>query len=160
MMYLTDLFSTLWVQMIIMIIFVTLVILAMAIDLIVGIRKSKRSGHEFASSPLKRTASKFLLYVSTLILASSIDIAQMIMVHSWVAQHHGSFPLLPVFSFAATALLLTVEIKSVLESAEAKEKARLLEVGKLYFDWAKNHKTEFKAFSEAIAKKQNNNEKD
>lgn len=153
MIYINNLLDTIGIQLLIIVLFAVLVLGAAMIDLIIGVRKSKRAGNKFGSSPLKRSVTKLLIYFSTLVLAGFIDTAQMVMVHSWTFQHSATFPVLPFFSFVVTVLLLTVEIKSVLETSEQKDKARMLEIGKMYYNWAASHKIEFKEFNEMMQNK-------
>lgn len=103
-----------------------IVILAIVFDLISGLYKAKLRGDFRSSLALKRTISKFLSYIGSMLLATGVDILVFVC---------GFFSLLgiealhgiPVFTCLIGIFLLVVEFISIREKADDKTKARMSE---------------------------------
>lgn len=99
-----------------------LVTVAMAADLVTGVRKSRRLGRKINSRGYKRTCGKAVNYFLPMMCLSCIDILASAVIG------------LPVFTMVFGAYCVFCELKSVLETTHDKEAIRndireLLELG-------------------------------
>lgn len=92
--------------------FHALVLVAIAVDLCSGYRKAKRLGEDRTSKALRRTVSKINSYYSCLLLMSMIDVTLFI-IDIW---DRVGIPELPYFAGVGTALIIGIELKSVIEN--------------------------------------------
>jgi hypothetical protein len=100
----------------------TLVImLAMAVDFASGYYKAKLRGEERNSLGLKRTVSKFILYVGSVMIASGVD-SIFFVCGFWEMVHLPALRPVPVVSTVISVFICAVEIRSVWEKAERKQK--------------------------------------
>lgn len=102
-----------------------LVFLAIIGDLISGVRKATKAGKERFSYGYRRTVDKLCKYYNSLFSISIVDCFLMMMVYvfqtkGWMA----SFPVFPVATVVVGCYLAFVEVCSVFEKLEDKEKAR------------------------------------
>lgn len=98
-----------------------IVLMAMVVDLISGLRKAKQRGDLRTSTGLKRTLSKFISYEGGMLIASGVDI----LIH--LCKLYQLFHLdvicgVPVITCGVGVFLCIVEFISVREKAEAKTK--------------------------------------
>ncbi len=99
-----------------------LVVVAMAIDLITGVRKSRKLGHSINSRGYKRTCNKAMNYFLPMMCLSCIDVIASAVVG------------LPALTMIFGAYCVFCELKSVMETTHDKEAIRndvreLLELG-------------------------------
>ncbi len=99
-----------------------LVVVAMAVDLVTGVRKSRKSGHAINSRGYKRTCRKAMNYFLPMMCLSCIDVIASAVVG------------LPVLTMVFGAYCVFCELKSVMETTHDKEAIRndvreLLELG-------------------------------
>ena len=124
------------------------VLFAILADLAAGYRKAKKNGFLRSSKGLRRTVKKIAEYYNLMFVVSIIDIVQM------VAIWQGNFPIptMPFFSFAATIFLCFIELKSIYERKNEKERADIEEVAKFIVKTAKSKDTKqlIEKFSEII----------
>ena len=96
-----------------------IVFVAMSIDLLVGLHKSKLRGEKRRSDSLKRSAYKFVLYEGVMCIAALIDVS-LFLCHGFqlfgVSVLHG----VPVMSFVLAIFFCAVEGLSVREKADEK----------------------------------------
>lgn len=99
-----------------------LVVVAMAVDLVTGVRKSRKSGQAINSRGYKRTCRKAMNYFLPMMCLSCIDVIASAVVG------------LPVLTMVFGAYCVFCELKSVMETTHDKEAIRndvreLLELG-------------------------------
>lgn len=97
------------------------VLLAMAVDLVSGIRKAKQRGDMRTSRALRQTLSKFVSYQGGLLIASGIDV----LIHLCKAYelfHLNIISGVPVVTCMVAIFLCIVEWLSVREKADKKTK--------------------------------------
>ena len=90
----------------------TLVLMAIIVDLVSGYRKAKRLGEDRTSKALRRTVNKINSYYSCLLLMSMIDVT-LFLIDIWALV---GIPELPYFAGICTALIIGIELTSVVEN--------------------------------------------
>lgn len=117
-------------MLIIALVAMIVVLMAMIVDLISGLRKAKVRGEYRSSEALKRTFTKFITYEGGMIIALCFDI----LIHmSRLVQLFGLDVIygVPVISCLVGAFLCVVEFISVREKAEQKTKKQMDDAAKL-----------------------------
>lgn len=107
-----------------------LVIGAMLIDLCAGLYKAKLRGEIRSSWGLKRSLSKFISYIGSMLIAAGVDL----MIHfckAFQLFHLEILYGLPVITCLIAIFLLIVEFLSVREAADEKTKTEVSRVEKL-----------------------------
>lgn len=110
-----------------------LVIVAMAVDLVSGVRKAKLRGEARTSYGFSRTLTKFLVYEGILIISVCIDV----LLHFGLWQFTDINYVIPCIELIMAAILCGVELWSVYEKAEDKQRrrmAKLAEAGATFID--------------------------
>jgi uncharacterized membrane protein len=105
-----------------------LVFLAMAIDLIAGLRKAKKRGEIRSSWGLKRTIDKFVSYEGAMLIAAMADV-MVFFCHVWEIVGLKMLQGVPVLSCVLAVFLLLVEFISVREKADEKTKTEISRAG-------------------------------
>ena len=118
-----DIFDGVSTMLIIFCIEVFVVIGAMAVDLASGIHKARMLGEARRSESLKRTVSKFILYVGSLCIACGIDMIFFVS-QLWSLVGLGLLTKIPLISTLAAILSCAIEYKSIWEKAEDKQRRR------------------------------------
>lgn len=116
-------------------------------DLISGIRKAKRRGEFRTSTGLRRTIDKILRYHLALFMLNMIDAAHIFSfwyLNGWWEFHVPCFPLFSTIGAMGEGV---IEVKSIFEKAEEKDKAKYIELGHILAEIAKH-----KDANEAIEK--------
>ena len=114
--------SQMWV---IFIVETLIVVVAMGVDFVSGWYKARLRGEERTSIGMKRTVGKFILYVGSLLIACGIDsIAHMC--GFWSLFHVPFLASVPVVTSVAAVFVCAVEIRSVWEKAEKKQRKEAL----------------------------------
>jgi hypothetical protein len=103
-----------------------IVVLAMAIDFASGLYKAKLRGEVRSSLGMKRTISKFILYVGSILIGCGID-SIFYICGFWEIIHFTTLLKVPVVTTIISVFICAVEIRSVWESADAKQKRVALE---------------------------------
>ena len=103
-----------------------LVGIAVAVDLISGVRKAKQRGEIRTSYGLRRTVDKALRYYSLMIIAFLFDC-----IITFYVQY-------PVATFVFAAFLFAIELKSIWENADTKTKKNELQIMKEIAEFLKN----------------------
>ncbi len=104
-----------------------IVLMAMIIDLAAGLHKAKINGQMRSSWALKRSVSKFISYIGSMLIAIGIDVL-LNLSHIYRLAGLGELRGVPLVSSLIAIFLLCVEILSIRESATLKERKRQEEV--------------------------------
>ena len=126
-------------------------LLFIALDFWAGIRKAKKRGDVIRSDKMKRTMDKVSRYYNAILAMLVVDGIQMsAFVFMYLYFGWANAYTFPVFTMLATLFVAAVEIKSIYEPADAKEKQELKDVQALAVAIA-SHKDDVKEIAEAIA---------
>lgn len=124
------------------------VLISMSVDFVSGFHKAKLRGEERNSYGLKRTVSKFILYMGSLSIACGIDLI-FFSCKFWELIHFSALTSIPVVTTIIAVFICVVEIRSIWEKADKKhreEAARAIDlISKLI-----NKDTLKDAFTEAL----------
>jgi hypothetical protein len=105
------------------------IILAMSVDFAAGYHKAKLRGEERNSLGLKRTVSKFILYIGSVLIASGVDLIFYVC-GFWKVIHFSALSTVPVVTSAVSIFICVIEIRSVWEKAEKKHQQEALQAAK------------------------------
>ena len=126
-------------------------LLFIALDFWAGLRKAKKRGDMIRSDKMKRTMDKVSRYYNAILAMLVVDGIQMsAFVFMYLYFGWANAYTFPVFTMLATLFVAAVEIKSIYEPADAKEKQELKDVQALAVAIA-SHKDDVKEIAEAIA---------
>lgn len=117
-----------------------LVLVAIASDLISGVRKAKASGTYRSSQKYRRTACKTGKYYAGLFAVTTVDFMQIVALFHFELQGGMHIPQFPILTYVAAILIGLNELKSIFESSEDKDKAKVKEAVNLLVEIAKQHK--------------------
>lgn len=121
-----------------------------ALDFWAGIRKSKKRKIRIRSDKMKRTVYKISKYYNAILAMMVVDIIQMVaFIFLWKFNGWDLYTF-PIFTLAAVIFVGAIEIKSIVEPADAKEEREFNEVTELAKAIAE-HKSDPKEIAEAIA---------
>ena len=114
------------------------VLLFILADLWSGIRKAKKAGIKIKSDKLKRTADKIARYYNVLLALTVVDALQLVSI--WYVNLHGghSIIMFPWVTLLGAFGIAGIEIKSMMEGIEEKEKKDAQEMFKLLIGVLKN----------------------
>lgn len=124
-------------------------IMFVALDFWAGIRKARQRGEDLRSDKMQRTLAKLSRYynaILAMLVVDAIQISAFIFLHVFNGWNLWT---LPVFTFLGVGFTATVEIKSIFEPANAKEKKELKEVTELAAAIAE-HKSNPQEIAQAI----------
>jgi hypothetical protein len=131
-----------------------------ALDFWAGVRKAKKRGDMIRSDKMKRTMDKVSRYYNAILAMLVVDGIQMsAFVFMYLYFGWANAYTFPVFTMLATLFVAAVEIKSIYEPADAKEKQELKDVQALAVAIA-SHKDDVKEIAEAIAEYLKNDNKE
>lgn len=139
----------------IIVLFITLIILItplffIGFDFWAGTRKAKLRGEPITSNGWKRTTAKIARYYNMLLALLVLD-AMQVMGFWYLNNFSGwSAPLFPFIVFAGAIFVGAIEVKSIMEPANDKERREMKQVAALAVEIAKN-KTEPDELAKAIA---------
>lgn len=125
-------------------------ILFIALDFWSGIRKANARGDRIRSDKMQRTVAKMSRYYNAILAMLVLDLVQMsgfVFLHIFNQWTLYTFPL---FTMLSVLFVATIEIKSILEPADAKESREMKEVSELARAIAQ-HRSDPKEIAEAIA---------
>ncbi|MGP1465282.1 MAG: hypothetical protein ACTTKJ_06665 [Prevotella koreensis] len=125
-------------------------IVFIALDFWAGIRKARIRGTRICSDKMQRTARKMSRYYNAVFAMGTLDCIQicaMVFLHIY----HG-WPLwtFPLFTLVGVGFTAVIEIKSIIEPADKKERRQIVGVAELAKAIAE-HKSDPKEIAEAIA---------
>ena len=121
-----------------------------ALDYWSGIRKARKRNDPIRSDKMKRTVDKVARYYNAILAMVVLDIIQIsafLFLHVYNGWSAYTFPF---FTLIAVLFVAAIEIKSIVEPADAKESRELKEVTALAKAIAE-HKSDPKEIAEAIA---------
>ena len=122
-----------------------------ALDYWAGIRKARKRGEAIWSDKMKRTIDKISRYYNAILAMMVVDAIQMsafiflYLYYGWTAYT------IPVFTLAAILFVAAIEIKSIYEPADVKERRENQDVIELAKAIAA-HKSDPEEIAEAIAR--------
>ena len=122
----TNVFNGLGGMVIVAVMAMLVVLFAMSVDLVSGIRKAKLRGELRTSTALKRTLTKFISYQGGMIIALGVDM----LIHMSQLLHLFGLKAIygvPVVTCLVGVFLLVVEFISVREKYDAKTKKEMQE---------------------------------
>lgn len=127
-------FSVIWILFFILVSPVFFVLF----DFWSGVRKSKQRGIPITSDGWRRTLTKLARYYNVLLALVVVDALQMIGV--WYMDNYYShhIPIFPFLTLAGAVVIGLIEIKSIFEKAEDKEKRDMRSAVELGAQIAKN----------------------
>jgi hypothetical protein len=119
-----------------------LVLVLIFLDLWSGVRKAKQKNMYISSYGFRKTISKIARYFNVLFAVTIIDVMQMLAIFE--IKQGGAMPfipVLPIFTFLAAIFIGVIEIKSIYEKSDQKEKAKAAETAKIIGETLKNNDT-------------------
>ena len=125
-------------------------IIFIALDYWAGIRKAKARGEAIRSDKMKRTADKIARYYNCILAMMVVDVIQitafvfLYLFNGWDAYTF------PFFTLCAVLFVAAIEVKSIFEPADVKERKQMKEVAELAKAIAE-HKSDPAEIAEAIA---------
>ena len=121
-----------------------------ALDFWAGIRKAKKRHESIRSNKMKRTADKVARYYNVILAMMVLDVIQIsAFLFLWRYNGWGCYTF-PAFTLLAVLFVGAIEIKSIIEPADAKEARDMNEVIELAKAIA-DHRNDPKEIAEAIA---------
>lgn len=109
------------------------------LDLWAGIRKAKARGEYRSSYGLRKTVDKLRKYYNMMLAITATDIIQMVAIHNLHTQDSGgSLPVTPIYTIIGALFVSVIEIKSIYEKNEDKDKAKVTEAAKAISKMATN----------------------
>lgn len=129
-----------------------------ALDFWAGIRKSHKRGIEIYSNKMKRTVDKIARYYNAILAMMVLDAIQIgAFLFLWKFNDWDLYTF-PLFTLIAVLFVAAIEIKSIVEPADAKEWHELQEVTQLAQAIA-SHKDDPKQLAKDIAEYLRNDDK-
>lgn len=126
-------------QLIMLAFIYTLVLVVIFLDLWAGVRKAKARGEYRSSYGYRKTVDKIGRYFNMILVITAIDAVQMLAVWQLNQQTTYNLPILPILTFIGAMFVGFIELKSIYENSEEKEKAKINEVAKLAGQIVKDH---------------------
>lgn len=121
-----------------------------ALDFWSGIRKSRKRGIQIYSDKMKHTVNKIARYYNAILAMMVVDSIQICAFIFLWRFNDWSLYTFPAFTLVAVCFVAAIEIKSICEPADAKERKELKEVTELAQAIA-NHKNDPKQLAKDIA---------
>lgn len=105
-----------------------LVLAAAAADLASGLRKARRRGETTRSRALRRTVDKLARYYNVLIVLTVVDAMQITAAVFLRTVESYDVPTIPIFTLIGSLGMAFIEVKSIFEKGNDKEKQQLAEL--------------------------------
>lgn len=105
-----------------------LVLAAAAADLASGLRKARRRGETARSRALRRTVDKLARYYNVLIVLTVVDAMQITAAVFLRTVEGYDVPTIPIFTLIGSLGMAFIEVKSIFEKGDDKEKQQLAEL--------------------------------
>lgn len=115
-----------------------LVLAAAAADLASGLRKARQRGETTRSRALRRTVDKLARYYNVLIVLTVVDAMQITAAVFLRTVEGYDVPTIPVFTLIGSLGMAFIEVKSIFEKGNDKEKQQLAELVSLLESIADN----------------------
>lgn len=120
-----DIFNTMFPQFAILIIVYIVVLIAIFLDLLSGIKKAKLNGEHTTSYGYRRTVNKIISYYLFLFGMTLIDVLQMLTICQINERCSCRIPLIPIITYLTGIFVVFIEIKSVYENHDKKMRNNL-----------------------------------
>lgn len=150
-------------QLIVLLFFMVLLLITplvfIGLDYWSGIRKARKRGEPIISDKMKNTIYKISRYYNAILALMVVDAIQITAFIFLFLFNGWSAWTFPVFTLGAVLFVAAVEIKSICEPADVKERKEMKDVAVLAQAIAE-HKSDPKEIAEAIAKYLNGKEND
>lgn len=147
---LSELFVVMWM---LFGIYIGLFLMILA-DLCSGTRKAKKRGEMRTSYMYKRTIDKIARYYNALIALTIIDAMQIVGMWYLTCYYGWTIPIFPIVTLVGAIGMCAVELKSIYEKADEKERGNYKDVAALAVEIAK-HKTEPSEIAQAVVEYMN-----
>lgn len=105
-----------------------LVLAAAAADLASGLRKARRRGETTRCRALRRTVDKLARYYNVLIVLTVVDAMQITAAVFLRTVEGYDVPTIPIFTLIGSLGMAFIEVKSIFEKGDDKEKQQLAEL--------------------------------
>lgn len=130
-----------------------------AFDLWAGIRKAKQRNEKISSDGWKRTVNKVARYYNALLALVVVDGMQIAGV--WYLDNYYGYhiPVFPFITLLGAFGVAAIEVKSIYEKAEEKERREMKQVATLAAEIAK-HKVDPTEIAKAVVEYMNNGKED
>ena len=125
-------------------------IIFIALDYWAGIRKAKARGEKILSNKMKRTADKVARYYNCILAMMVLDVIQITAFVFLYLYNGWNAYTFPFFTLCAVLFVAAIEIKSIYEPADVKERKQMKEIAELAKAIA-DHKSDPAEIAEAIA---------
>ena len=135
-----------------------LIFLFVFLDLWAGIRKAKQRGEYRSSKGLRKTVDKISRYFNMILVITAIDAVQMLAIGLLNPQTSHHLPVLPFFTFLGTIFVGFIELKSIYEKNEDKEKSKIADAARVLSE-VLQHRDEQDVLERVIAYLKTENEK-
>lgn len=107
------------------------VLLVVMLDLWSGLRKAHRMGRYRSSYGLRKTVDKLASYFNMLLVLTMIDVMQILSFYHLNPQLSFNVPLFPALTLIGAVFAGAIELKSIYEKTNDKEKGRYQETARL-----------------------------
>lgn len=108
-----------------------LVFMSILADLWSGVRKAKKRNIARTSYGFRQTVRKLAKYYNALLALTIIDAMQITAIWYLDTYYKYEIPILPIITFIGAIGFALIEVKSIFEKAEDKDKAQYENVGRL-----------------------------
>lgn len=115
-------------------------LLFIAFDFWAGIRKAKQRKEPITSDKWKRTVDKIARYYNALLAVLVVDCLQMAGLWYLDTYRDYHFPIFPAITLIGAIAIGAIEIKSIYEKAEEKEKKEYRDIAALIVEITKHNK--------------------
>lgn len=109
----------------------TLIFIVVLLDLWSGVRKARQRGEYRSSYGLRKTVEKLARYFNMMLVLTVIDAMQMLAVSHLNPQVSFSFPIVPFLTIIGAIFVGIIELKSIYEKNEDKDKGKYQDAAKL-----------------------------
>lgn len=137
-----NLFTVFWPQLTMLAIIYILVLVMIALDLVAGVRKARQRAQYRTSFGYRKTIEKVARYYNAIFVITVIDVVQMLAVWQLNEQTSHKLPLLPFLTFAGAIFVGFIELKSIYEKSEDKERAKIADAAAVLGAALKNRDTQ------------------
>ena len=135
---------------------VLIVIIAMSVDFASGFYKAKLRGEARDSYGMKRTISKFILYVGSICISCGID-SIFFACGFWGIIHFAALTKVPVISTIMSVFICVVEIRSIWEKADRKQRNDAIKTAEFIGNLLKKDSSFKEAILEILKSSKDNN---
>ncbi len=129
-------------QLIMLALIYSLVLVVIVLDLWAGVRKARQRCEFRSSYGYRKTVEKIGRYFNMIFVITAIDGVQMLAIWQLNQQTSYSLPLLPIFTFFGAIFVGFIELKSVYEKSEDKERAKIADAASILSKAIKDHDTQ------------------